>query len=122
MPNLKEIDPREGCFCRLKVTFVKRCKEEEKVKKMGQFSETYISHELLGRCLSNLVCRVAYTEDIKYVNMIEIGSVVIEIRGVENSKLVVPVNNTFVHHTAFLAGDTQPCVLIRNDIITYNYR
>ena len=44
------------------------------------------------------------------MNLIEIGLVVIEIREVEN-KLVVPVNNTPVHHTAFLAVDTRPCVL-----------
>ena len=49
---------------------------------------------------------------IKYVNLIEIGPVVIEIQGVENGELTVPVNNTLVRHTAFLATDTQPCVLI----------
>ena len=54
----------------------------------------------------------AYMEDIKYVNMIEIGPVVIEIWGVENGELAVPVNNTLVRHTAFLATDTWPCVLI----------
>ena len=42
-------------------------------------------------------------EGIKYVNLIEISSVVIEIRGVENGELVVPVNNTLVRPTAFLA-------------------
>ena len=51
-------------------------------------------------------------EGIKYVNLIEISPVVIEIRGAENSKLVVPVNNTLVRHTAFLAADTWSCVLI----------
>ena len=51
-------------------------------------------------------------EGIKYVNLIEIGLVVIEIRGAENSKLAVPVNNTLMSHTAFLAADTRPCVLI----------
>ena len=58
-------------------------------------------------------------EDIKYVNLIEIGPVVIEIwgvenseLGVENSELAVSVDNTLVHHMAFLAPDTQPCVLI----------
>ena len=45
-------------------------------------------------------------EGIKYVNLTEIGPVVIEIRGVENCKLAVPVNNTLVSHTAFLATDT----------------
>ena len=51
-------------------------------------------------------------EGIKYVNLIEIGPVVIEIRGVENGELAVPVNNTLVSHTTFLAADTRPCVLI----------
>ena len=44
---------------------------------------------------------------IKYVNLIEINPVVIiEIRGVENGELADPVNNTLVHHIAFLATDT----------------
>ena len=51
-------------------------------------------------------------EGIKYVNLIEIGPMVIEIRGAENSELAVPVNNTLVSHTAFLAADTRPCVLM----------
>ena len=52
-------------------------------------------------------------EGVKYVNLIEIGPVVIEIRGVENGELAVSVNNTLVRHTAFLAADTRPYVLIR---------
>ena len=40
------------------------------------------------------------------MNLIEISPVVIEIRGVENGELAVPVNNTLVRHTAFLAADT----------------
>ena len=51
-------------------------------------------------------------EGIKYENLIEIGLVVIEIRGFENGELAVPVNNTLVRHTAFLAADTRLCVLI----------
>ena len=51
-------------------------------------------------------------EGIKYVNLIEIDPVVIEIQGVEYGELAVPVNNTLVHHMAFLAADTQSCVLI----------
>ena len=51
-------------------------------------------------------------EGIKYVNLIEIGPVVIEIQGVENGELAVPVNNTLVSPTAFLAADTRLCVLI----------
>ena len=35
-----------------------------------------------------------------------------EMQGVENDDLAVPVNKTFVHHTSFLAADTQPCVLM----------
>ena len=45
-------------------------------------------------------------EGIKYVNLIEIGAVVIEIQGVENGELAVHVNNTLVRHTAFLGADT----------------
>ena len=46
------------------------------------------------------------------MTLIEIDPVVIEIRRIENDKLVVPVNNTLVCHTAFLAADTRPYVLI----------
>ena len=42
----------------------------------------------------------------KYVTILKIGSVVIEIRGVENGDLAVPVNNTLVCHMSFLAADT----------------
>ena len=53
-----------------------------------------------------------HMEGIKYVNLIEIGPVAIEIPGVENGELAVSVNNTLVHHTAFLAADIRLCVLI----------
>ena len=46
-------------------------------------------------------------EGITYVNLIGISLVVIEIRGVENGELAVPVNNMLVRHTSFLAADTQ---------------
>ena len=49
-------------------------------------------------------------EGIKYVNLIEIGPVVIEIWGVENGDLAVPVNNMLVYRTSFLAADTWLCV------------
>ena len=52
------------------------------------------------------------TEGVKCVNLIEIGPVFMEIRGVENGYLVVPVNNTLVCHTSFLGADTRPCVLM----------
>ena len=45
-------------------------------------------------------------EHIKYIDLIEIGPVIIEIQGVENGELVVPVDNTLVCHIAFLAADT----------------
>ena len=61
-------------------------------------------------------------EGIKYVNLIEIGPVVIEIRGAENGELAVPVNNTLVSHTAFLAADTRPCVLITFLHIPFLYK
>ena len=66
----------------------------------------------MDRFLSDLVCRVVYMDGIKYMNLIEICPVAIEIRGAENGELAVPVNNTLVSHTSFLAADTRPCVLI----------
>ena len=51
------------------------------------------------------------------MNLIEISPVVIEIRGVKNGELAVPVNNALVHHTAFLAADTRPCVLIMIEVM-----
>ena len=56
-------------------------------------------------------------EGITYVNLIEIGPVIIEIQWAENGELAVPVNNTLVSHTAFLATDTRPCVLINNTLV-----
>ena len=53
---------------------------------------------------SNAICNMASTH---------IVSPLIEIRGAENGELAVPVNNTLVSHTAFLAADTQPCVLMQ---------
>ena len=49
---------------------------------------------------------------IKIMNFIEISQVVTQISGVENGKLAVPVKNTLACHTAFLAADTRPCVLM----------
>ena len=50
-------------------------------------------------------------EGIKYVNLIEIGPVVIEIRGAENGELAVPVNNTVVSHITRLSWLlTHDCV------------
>ena len=56
-------------------------------------------------------------EGIKCVNLIEIGPVVIEIRGVEIGELAIPVNNTLMCHTAFLATDRRPCVLIIKNLL-----
>ena len=49
------------------------------MKKIGQFSEAYISQTTINRFSSYLVCEFMYMEGIKYVNLIEIGPVVIEI-------------------------------------------
>ena len=50
------------------------------MKKIVQSSEVYtVSCKLLNQFSLNLVCKVLYMESIKYVNLIEISSVVIEI-------------------------------------------
>ena len=48
-------------------------------------------------------------EATKYVNLIEISPVVIDTGGVENSELVVIVNNTFVCHMAFFIYHSRNC-------------
>ena len=102
MPNLKEINLQEGCFCWVKATFVKQCKEEKGEENGAVFRNTYLVNYLADF----LQMWFMYMEGIKYVNLIEIGPVVTEIQVAENGELAVPVNNTLMHHTAFLAADT----------------
>ena len=56
--------------------------------------------------------KFVYMEGINYVNLIEISSVVIEIQGVENGDLVVPVNNTLncVPHVFLDCWHTTVCL------------
>ena len=58
----------------LKVTFENGAKKKKNVNKMGQFSGTYISP-----FPSNLECKVAYMEGTKFMNLVEISTVLIEI-------------------------------------------
>ena len=96
----------------LKLLF-KWCKEEEKCEEnWAIFRNAYLTNYVLIWFSSNLVCTVMYMESIKYINLIEIDLVVIEIWGVENSDLLIPINNTLVCRKFFLAADTCPCVLI----------
>ena len=60
---------------------------------MGQFSGTHISQTTGPLSFKfGMYSRVSYMKGIKYINLIEIGVVVIEIQGVENDELAVPVN------------------------------
>jgi len=70
---------------------------------LGNFQER-ISREPLARSPSNLVCEVKYMEGIKYINLVEIGSVVFELQEVEFGDFSVCVNNTYVVHATFLAA------------------
>ena len=124
MPNLKEIDSREGCLWLAQSYFCKmvRRRRRRKGEENGAIFRTHISRT---NGPISLKFGIAYMEGTKYVNLIDIGSVVIEIRGVENVELTVPIN-TLVCHTAFLAADTRPCVLAQLTIeyllnINYNY-
>ena len=69
---------------------------------MGNLLEE-ISHKLLNRFSSNLVCEVMYMKGIKHVNLVQISPVVVEIEVVENSNLAVPVNNTLMYYMSFLS-------------------
>ena len=108
-PYLKAIDPQEEHIWLAQSYFCKTVRRRKMWRKLG-IIQKHMSHEIPSRFSSNLLCRVAYVEDIKYVNLIEISPVVIEIWGVENGKVAVLINNTLLRHTAFLAADTQPCL------------
>ena len=85
-------------------------------RKSGNFQK-HISHKLLIWYSSNFVCKVVYMKGIKYVNVIDNSPVVIEIWGIENGDVAVPVNNTLVCCMSFLAADTWLCVLINNTLV-----
>ena len=90
---MKDIDLQEGCHWLAESYFCKMVWRRRKWwRKWGNFQK-HISCELLGQFLSNLICRVTYMEGIKYVDFIKISLMTIEIQGVENSKLVIPVTH-----------------------------
>ena len=74
---MKEIDWHEGCA--LLVSW--KCKEEKMWWKSADFQEQ-ISRQLLKKFSLHLVCEYVYRKDINYVNLVQIGLVVVEIRGV----------------------------------------
>ena len=82
-------------------------------RKWGNFQE-YISCKLLGHFLLNLIEELhMYMESVKYMNLVNIDIVVIEIQGVKNGELEVLVNSirTYSSH-GFLGADTRLCVLM----------
>ena len=48
------------------------------MKKIQRVSETHISGTL-GVFLSNLVCKILYMKTLKYVDLVEIGTIVFEL-------------------------------------------
>ena len=105
----RKIKAWEGCalnyfwFC---------AKEKEKRQRTLDDFQEHISHKLPIRFLWNLICKVVYIQSIKYVNLLKIGLIILEIQGAEISDFMLPVNNLLVYPTSILATDTQPCVLI----------
>ena len=87
------------------------CKEEKCEENWAIFKNKYISREMPKQFPSILICEVVY---INYINLVEIGLVVLETWKTEFSDFTVPVNNTLVCHASFvfLATDTLLCVLI----------
>ena len=76
-PKFKEINPWEWCLWLAQIYFCKLVRSRRKMwRKLRNFQE-HISRELL----LFLVCRVVCMEGIKYVNLIEISTVVIKKKG-----------------------------------------
>ena len=80
VPNLKAIHPGEDCFW-LKIVVVNRCEEgEEKCEEnWAIFRIAYLTNYLSDFFQIILVCKIVYMEGITYINLIEIGPVVMEI-------------------------------------------
>ena len=53
--------------------------KKKNIKKSGNF-QVPISQKLLGRFLSNLVCKVMYMVRLKYINLIEIDLIVLKLQ------------------------------------------
>ena len=79
VPNSKKIHPTEDCFSWLIVIVLNQCLEEKCEENQAIFRNVYLANYVLTRFSSNLVCKVVYMEGTKYVNLIEISMVVIEI-------------------------------------------
>jgi len=90
-------------FTNFKIIFISVQRRRKIRRKLGNFQEQ-ISQEPLVRFPSNLVCQVRHMEGIKYINLVEIGSVVFELRKVENGYFLVCVNNARVLCATFLAA------------------
>ena len=53
------------------------CEEEKYEENPMNFRDSYISQKLLGLFISNVVCKVLYMKTFKYVDLIEIGTIVL---------------------------------------------
>ena len=54
--------------------FIVWCEEEKCKENQMSFRVSYVSHELLGIFLSNLVCKVLYMKALKYVDLVQKGA------------------------------------------------
>ena len=64
---------------------------------------------MLKQFPSILICEVVHMQGRKYINLVEMYLVVLEIQKAEFGNFALPVNNTLVCHTSifvFLAADT----------------
>ena len=117
VPNLKEIHLGKDCFLWLKIIVLNGMKKKN-VKKIGQFLEMHIlqtAYWIFAQCCIQSHVYGGH----KICKFIEIGLVVIEIWGIKSSDLAVPVNNTLVCYTSFLATDTWPCLDTENSYRVY---
>ena len=91
-------------YTNFKNIFVSVRRRRRKIRRKSGDFQKQISREPLAQSTSNLVCKVRYMQSIKYVNLVEIRSVVFKIQEVEIGKILVHVNNTRVLRATFLAA------------------
>ena len=65
-----KIDAQEDCL-RAHLFCMVWCEEEKYEENLATFRYVLTSQKLLGSFLSNLVCKVVYMVELKYINLIE---------------------------------------------------
>ena len=78
VPNFVENGSQELELCTI-LCLVRRGRRRRQIQRKFAKFQGLLSQERLGLLLSNLVCKMLYRKALKYVELVEIGTVVFEL-------------------------------------------